>query len=218
MTVELEGVAGELLDVTCSSAPVDGFALAVACGFELRHGGVLEAQLRGSTIYINPKMRLTRQHMAAAHELGHFGLWRHEIQDSEEGADFIAGALLMPRRAMMRDIKRTAWSLERLRELHPNASTTALAVRIVQLREAVMTVIDPRGHKRPWRRMHPALEGYRCFERVSRWEQDLAKQAYAERVEVRGDGLCYAYPLFDDRGTEDRVIVVCDAEQLSARL
>jgi hypothetical protein len=208
---ELEAVASEILEATGTTAPVDAFALAAACGFELRLGGVPEAQIGRSTICVNPRMRQARQHMRIAHELGHFALERHGLPDSERGASYVGGALLLPRREMMRDISRTAWSLDAIRELHPNASNTAIALRITQLREAVMTIIDPKGHKRPWRQMSHALRGDERLRKLSDWERDLAACAYAEGREIRGDELCFAVPLLDDVGSDDRVAVVCDA-------
>lgn len=215
---EWEGAAAELLDATATSAPVDAFALAAACELEVRVGGVAEAELRDDVIYFNPKMRLARQHMRIAHELGHFALERHELPDSEDGARYVGGALLMPRREMVRDLTRTAWSIARLRELHFNASATALAIRITQLHDAVVSIIDPRGRKRAWRRPSPWIADRRLSGRPSRWEMELARAAWESRSEVRGDELCYAMPLFDDEGSEDRVIVVCELEQLSLRL
>lgn len=214
----LEGIAEEILDATSTTPPVDAFALAAACDFELRFGGVPEAQIRRSTICVNPRMRPARQHMRIAHELGHFALERHGLPDSERDASYVGGALLLPRREMIRDITRTAWSLDALRAMHPNASNTAIALRITQLREAVMTIVDPKGHKRPWRQMSHALRDDRRLLRMSEWERELAACAYAEGREVRGDELCFAVPLLDDTGSDDRVIVVCEAEQLGRRL
>lgn len=215
---EWEGAASEVLDATGTTAPVDAFALASACHLHVRVGGVAEAELRGDTIYFNPRMRLARQHMRIAHEIGHFALDRHELCDSEDGARYVGGALLMPRRELVRDLTRTAWSIPRLRELHVNASATALAIRITQLHDAVVSIIDPRGRKRAWRRPSPWIADRRLSGRPSRWETDLARAAWEARAEVRGDELCYAMPLFDDEGSEDRVIVVCELEQLSLRL
>ncbi|HEU4427818.1 MAG TPA: ImmA/IrrE family metallo-endopeptidase [Myxococcota bacterium] len=213
---EWEGAAAEVIDSTCTSAPVDGFRLAKACGFEVRlHAGRNET--RGEIIYINCRMRPQRQHGRLGHELGHYALARHEIPDSEEGARWAGGAMLMPRREADRDITRFAWSVAQLRAKHINVSATAIAVRITQLRDAVATLIDPRGHHKPWRVHSPWISEKR-FRRVSSWERELAERAYAEGVEVRGDELCYALPLIDGAVHEHRVLVVCELEQLSLRL
>ncbi len=214
--IEWEAAAEELLDATCTSSPVDAFALAPACGFEVRHR-VGRAERKGNVIYVNVRSRPVRQQMNISHELGHFAHERAGLVDSEPGAKYIGGALLLPRRDFNRDLTRTAWSLPKLRELHRNVSATAIAVRTTQLRDAVATVIDPRGHKKPWRVWSPWIADRR-LRRLSAFERELAERAYEERAEVRGDELCYAFPLVDGPPSEHRVVVVCEIEQLSLRI
>ena len=216
---EWEGVAREILDATATTTPVCAFALAKACELEVRPGDVAEAKLDGNVILYNPKMRLVRQHMRISHEIGHFGLERHGLPDSEDGARHIGGAMLAPWREMRRDLVETAWSIPKLRERHVNVSATALAIRITQLRDAVVALIDPRDRKRAWRRPSPWITDPRLSGRPSKFERELARAAWEAGEEVRGDELCYAVPLFDETGAgEDRVIVVCELEQLSLRL
>jgi hypothetical protein len=124
---------------------------------------------------------------------------------------------LLPRIAFDRDLRRTRWELAALRTLHPNVSATAIAIRITQLRDAVVTVFDPRGRLRPWRAASPWLVGPH-LQRVSRWERDLAAEAYEKNAEVRGDELCYAVPLVEGDRVNHRVLIVCELEQLSLRL
>jgi hypothetical protein len=214
---EWEAAAAEIIETTATSTPVDAFSLATACGFEVRPYPGSRAERRDNVIYLNTRMRSQRQHSAIAHELGHFALERHEIPDSEPGARWAGGALLLPGRVYGRDLTRTAWSISKLRELHVNASATALAVRITQLRDAVATILDPTGHRKPWRVFSPWINERR-LRRVSAWEQDLAVRAYDAREELRGDELCYAVPLLEGPIDEHRVIVVCELEQLSLRL
>jgi hypothetical protein len=104
-------------------------------------------------------------------------------------------------------------------EFHPEMLEPGetIAVRIVQVRDAVVSIIDPTGHRKPWRVFSPWVSERR-LRRVSPWERDLATQAYETREEVRGDELCYAVPLLDGETDEHRVIVVCELEQLSLRL
>lgn len=216
--MEWEGAAQEILDGTCTSAPVDAFKLAAACEIEIQPAAVAEAELRGDVILLNTKMRPQRQHMRITHELGHVALERHGIEDSEPGAKWAGGALLLPRRDFGRDLTHTAWSVPKLRALHVNASATAIAVRITQLRDAVVTILDPLGRRKQWRIMSPWIQDRRA-RRLSAWESELAAQAYDTRDEVRGDDLCYAVPLIDSGDPrEHRVIVVCELEQLSLRL
>ncbi len=160
-------------------------------------------------------MRPARQHMRIAHELGHFALERHGLDDTEDGARYVGGALLLPRRAMHRDLVETAWSITKLQKRHEHASATAIAIRITQLRDAVATVFDLAGHRKPWRRASSWITDARIG-RVSKFERDLAHRALEAGCEVRGDELCYAVPVVE--GNYSQVIVVCELEQLSLRL
>lgn len=214
--IDWEGAAEELLDATATSAPVDAFKLARACGLDVRPWSGRDAALSGETIYVNTRMRPSRQQGRVAHEIGHFALQRAGLEDSEAGAAWVGGALQLPRRELNPDLRRTAWSISKIRSKHLHASAAAVAVRITQLRDAVITILDPRGRKKLWRLPSPWIDDPRLA-RVSAWERDLARQAYEAREEVRGDELCYAWPVLED-DSEHRVIVVCELEQLSLRL
>lgn len=218
--IEWEGVAAELCGEIGCEPPVDAFELADACELEVQPAAIATAQIdhERRLIKLNTSMRRERQHMSIAHEIGHFALKRANALNDCPGARYIGGALMLPWSHFDRDLQRTAWALEALRLRHPNASTTAIAVRITQLRDAVVTILDPRGRRKHWRAASPWINEAR-FRRVTAWERELARLAYEERAEVRGDELCYAVPLIegDDPG-EHRVLVVCEIEQLSLRL
>lgn len=216
---EWEGLAVELGEETgCDDPPVDAFELADCAEFEVRaaQSGLSRLDLEERVIRVDLDQRPERVHMSIAHELGHWLLKRAGSPDSEWGAKYIGGALMMPRTPFGRHLTRTAWSIPRLRALHTNTSATAMAVRITQLRDAVATIVDPRGHKKPWRILSPWIAD-RALRHVSRWERELARQAYEAGDEVRGDELCYAVPL-TDHPREHRVLVVCELEQLALRL
>lgn len=209
-----EGIATAALDEASVGAPVSAFALADGLGLEVIawSGAGAELDFANRVIHVNPRARRERRHGLVAHEVGHYVL-RRARDDSEDGARFMSGALLLPRYDFDRDLRRTAWSLIKLRALHPNASAEMIARRIVELRDAVATVID-NGRARV-RVASPWLTDPR-LRRTSRWERDLAERALEAGEEVRGDELCYAVPLVE--GTWRRVIVVCEAEQLGLRL
>lgn len=214
-----EGTAAELGDATgCNDPPIDAFELAECCDLRIEPAPIATAQLDHAQrlIKLNVSMRPVRQHMSVAHEVGHFALIRAELENTCAGAGYVGGALLLPRRALDRDLTRT-WSIEAHRARHVNVSATAIAVRITQLRDAVATVLDPNGRKKPWRVVSSWVSEKR-FRRVSAWERDLASRAYDAREELRGDELCYALPLLDGPPDEHRVIVVCELEQLSLRI
>lgn len=218
--MDWEGAAAELSRETgCDEPPVDAFELADCCELEIEPAPIATAQLDHSKrlIKLNVSMRPVRQHMSIAHEVGHFALIRAELENTCPAAIYIGGALMMPWGFFDRDLQRFAWSLTALRARHVNASATAIAVRITQLRDAVATVLDPTGRKKPWRVVSPWVSEKR-FRRVSAWERDLATRAYDAGEELRGDELCYAVPLLDGPPDEHRVLVVCELEQLSLRL
>ncbi|AKF08858.1 hypothetical protein DB32_006007 [Sandaracinus amylolyticus] len=209
-----EGTAARALERAKVGAPVSAFELAKGLGLEIEawSGAGAELDADAQVIRVNPRVRLVRRHGLIAHECGHWVL-RIEGDDSEKGARYLAGAMLLPRWDFDLDLKRTAWSLLKLRDRHPNASAEMIARRIVEVREAVATIID--NGRVTSRVFTPGLMVEPRLRRVSRWERGLADQALEAGAEVRGDELCYAVPLVD--GPWRRVIVVCEAEQLSLR-
>lgn len=71
------------------------------------------------------------------HEVGHDALAYYGVRLSREAeersASRIACALILPRRAFLRDARACAWSIAQLRELWPLASPWMLARRLVDL-------------------------------------------------------------------------------------
>lgn len=212
--VAWEGTAARALERAKVGAPVSAFAVAEGLGLTVEPWSSAGASLDRvrRVILVNPRVRIVRRHGLIAHEAGHFVL-DEEGNDSEVGARYLSGALLLPRWDFGLDLKRTAWSLLKLRERHPFASAEMIARRIVELRDAVATVID---NGRVTRRIPSPWLADARLRRVSRWERELADAALDAGEEVRGDELCYAVPLVD--GPWRRVIVVCEVEQLSLRL
>lgn len=192
MDVELlEGVARDLLDDTCTEAPVSAFALAAAAGYAVTawqgQGALIDRS--GKTIYLSPFVRWPeRQHELIAHELGHALLWEHGIEDEEDAATFVGGALLVPRAALDRALKRDGWSIAALRRAHPHASEALLARRITQVRPCVATFFD--GPDVEERIASPWLD--RDVSPVRVWERELAARALEERGEQLVDGPCVA--------------------------
>lgn len=208
-----EGVAESLHDeVGGDDPPVSAFAIAAAVGLRLVPSYRDTGSLAGDVIRYPARARAVRQHGIVAHEIGHWALaWAGE-DDSEEGASYVAGALLLPRRVFDRDLRQT-WRVDELGAKHLHASAQMIATRICQLRDAVASVFDE--GKLRHRITSPWLRDQRLA-RASRWEHELAAEALASGEIVHGDELCYAVPVFD--GEFRRVIVVCEARQLALRL
>lgn len=215
MQAMLEGAAAEALERSKQGAPVSAFRVARGLGLEIEpwSGSGAQLNLDQMLIEVNPRARPVRQHGLIAHEIGHYLLRiTSGLVDSEAAARYLAGALLLPRWDFDVDLRRTGWSFARLRERHPNASAEMIARRIVELRDAVATILD--NGKVTRRVVTEGIVDPRV-RRMTRWERELADAALAMGEEVRGDELCYAVPIID--GQWRRVIVVCELEQLSLR-
>lgn len=202
-----EGIAREALESTCACAPVDAFALADALGLTVRswpgHGALLDYD--GASVFLTTRpTRPTRQHGLVAHELGHFLLREHREPDDEMAARYLAGALLVPREELDRDLRRVGMSILALREKHANASHEMIARRITQLRSAIVTVVDngivTARAASPWL-PKPRLE-------APAWEMELARAAVEQGEELR-HGQTVATPAIT--GARRRALVVARA-------
>lgn len=211
-----EGIADEILSETgCDEPPVSAFVLAECCELTVQAWGRGYGRLEADRKLIKYPIgaRPVRQHGLIAHEIGHWALRRGREDNTEDGARFLAGAFLLPRRVVDRDLTRVAWEMDALRAKHVNASVEMIARRITQLRDAVATVFD---NGRVTRRVASSWLAEPRFRRVSRWERALAETALEHGKTVHGDELCYAVPVIDP--PYHRVVVVCEAEQLSLKL
>jgi hypothetical protein len=208
----LEGVAEDVLGETGVSAPVDAFELADLCGLEVAYGATRGAHLDGQRIVLAPGARRVREHGLVAHETAHHLLDRAAEENSEMGARYLSGALMLPRREFERDLRRS-WNVTEHRAKPVNVSAEMIARRLVQLRDGVATVIDQGRVKArvasPWL-LSPSLG------RLSRWERELADEALRSGEPVQGDDLVWACPFID--GPWERVVVVAELDQLSLRL
>jgi hypothetical protein len=87
-----------------------------------------------------------------AHEMGHDILrWAGErlpYEEEERAASRIGSALLLPRRAFLRDLDAHAWDLAALRDLWPLASLWVLARRTHELRVGAAALFSPSGRCR----------------------------------------------------------------------
>lgn len=215
MTPAWEGIAADVLASTgCDDPPVDAIELAELCGLEVAHvPHVPGGRLVGRRIEVNPKLRLVRLHGTVAHELAHDLLERAKEENTEPAARYLAGALMLPRRAFLRDMGQTQWSLVLLRERHPNASAEMIARRIVSLRDAVASIWDE-GRCRV-RVASPWLDERVVGRRTTALERGLAAHVLETGKVERPADLVWAVPFFD--GKHRRVVVVVEAEQLALR-
>lgn len=207
--IEWEGIARAALERTGVDAPVNALELAAEDGEVLllptssqtgANGASLQRLPDGQwLIRYDPTLREVRMHGNVAHEYGHVILTRAGC-DSERGARYVAGALLAPRSALDRDLRR-GWALPTLMELHPNASAEILARRICELRDAEALIVD-QGKLRAWHRS-PWLEP--APNRITKAYRALVDDVLESERHTERDGTD-AWPLFD--GVFRRVVLV----------
>jgi hypothetical protein len=197
MRESFEGIAAELHERAPTEPPVDAVELAEGLGLEVCYSDAGEAILMGSTIFVPRRVRISRLHWLIAHELGHWALRDAGEDDTcERAANYVGGALLLPR-AVLNQQLRSGWDLERLRRSHPHAPASAIAARVVQLREEAGAAVYDQGRLR------------HRWGRAFRDEPRMAAEALATGAPVRLDDLTGAWPVFD--GTYRRVIVLGEA-------
>jgi hypothetical protein len=213
---EWEGCARYVHDETGVDTPVDAFTLAYAFDLRLnpRNGG--GASLNGQDLFYDASAPLRVQHMLVAHEVGHYALRYCGEPDSEEAADYLASALMLPRRTFDRDLIETAWDLEQLCARHPNVTGEVVALRIPELREAMVTVADvswpltrllPRSRVwSPWFEETPNM--------LTAVEYDIAGRAVVTGETQRFGGIT-AYPLRQpSERSASSVVIVADGSVL----
>jgi len=189
----LEGLARELLERVGLEAPIDALDLAEALGLQVAYASASHSAIFGRTILVPARARVSQLHWLAAHEIGHFVAREAGEDDAcDVVANYLAGALLLPRAQFERDLRR-GWDLRALMGRHPYAPAHAIAVRVVQLREASTAVYDQGRLRRRWGRP---------LER----ERELVTSALETGDAVRIDDLTGAWPVFD--GAHRRVIIL----------
>lgn len=207
-----EGIAlGLLMELGDPNPPINAFELARACGLRVVSADIKHAQLMGDVIRVNTRARRERQHGMVAHELGHWALNRASEPQSEEAADMIGAALMLPRNTFDADLRSTGWDLRALRAKHVNCSAELIARRVVALRDACVAVWD--NGKLKARVASPWLPD--GFARISGFERQLAADVLEAGDAIERGNLLWGFAVFS--GAWRRVITVCEAEQLALR-
>lgn len=195
-TADLEGIAADLHASTGDLLPVDAFELAHLCGLELRAWSRADGSvnLESGVIRYPARARHVRKHGVVAHELGHWALHQvNEDHHAEWAARYLAGALLLPRAAFLRDAWACDWDLEELQRRHPHASAEMVVVRMTQVSPACAWVWDDGRVRRTY--------GANAGEDV----EAIVGRVLASEAPLR-DGAVRAWPLLE-RGYR-RVVVV----------
>lgn len=199
---DLEGIAADVLGATACAMPVDALRLATLCGLRVQHGRPERLDLDAGIIFVDVRARAERVQGTVAHELGHFALDRAGEADSEDAASYIGAALIAPRPIVAGHVRHAGpLDLAGLRAACPNASTTLLARRVSEVRDAVVSIVD---HGRVRARVaSPWLP--RPAQRLDRLERLLVDGALQHEQTVRARDVV-AVPLIDGRWR--RVVVL----------
>lgn len=193
----LEGIACRIHDAY-GRVPVDAFELAELLDVHVRFWPKGHGMRDGDSVWCPAplKARETRRHGIIAHELAHWLLEQFGLEHRcEASARYLAGALMLPREVLLRDLAEVDLDLAELQRRHPNASAEMIVARISQVQGATAWVWD----------------NGRLARRYGIAEADVAE--YVDRVlrleEPVRDGALVAWPVFDGRWR--RVIVMCAA-------
>lgn len=179
---DLEQVARDLVDTLALQPPVDALELAKRCGLELRPG---QPRRDGSIIYVPMGRELLAQQWFCAHELGHWALERAKERQSEDGASYIAAALLIPKRALELEAKRSYWDLARLSKMFSTASTVTIARRMTFVLEGCAASVH-RPVARPIRYGAKHYDYAAELELVERaWKDGEAREGTANALRVK---------------------------------
>jgi hypothetical protein len=144
-------LAEQLLDDCGIAAPADAFAVAECLGLTIVHGSQACISCEQQLVYLPSTMRPERRQFQLAHEIGHYILRLHGIEDTESRCNRFASALLLPRRDFLASLRRHGWQIAWLKQQWPRVSHEAIGRRICALRrDATMWMLDqpPKGDVR----------------------------------------------------------------------
>ena len=177
---------------------------------DVRRTGRRGSCIAGDRVLVDGGATPEQQAFDLAHELGHFALERYNDEQSERGANYIAGALLLPRRSMRVALVKFGWDLEQLRRHFLHASPEVIARRIADVTEAVVTITD--GRRVLARVASPWLVPPRPT--LTAVEREVMKRAVDGGARV-DDGWISCTPYL--QGPQRRVIIIAEREQLELR-
>ena len=139
----LEAIAQDILNETGLGAPMDAFELAECCGLTVKFSSSRKGNLADGVIRCPAGTSNVHQHGTVAHEVGHWALVRAGLDgQDEDDARYMAGALMIPRPALLDDLRTRTWDLLEIHPRHPNASWEMLVIRCVQVADAYASIWD----------------------------------------------------------------------------
>lgn len=184
---ELEGVARDFVEATGLGAlPVDLEVLAHCYEIGVAHSA--QGAVAGSVMLAPQRRTAPRSRFGLAHELAHVAVAHMGLSpaDDETAAHYVAGAILVPEKAMRALMRDTAHDLRAL-VVASGASWEACARRYVQVWSGYATIWDSAHRVRrvpsPWLSERP----------ITTMELDQARECRAAREDVRTEGQSGSY-------------------------
>jgi hypothetical protein len=212
-----EKVAASIIRSAGVRVPVDALEVAAAVGLKLipLHSANLRAVRfddRGGIIFNKKMDPFALQHQVALYTAE--WILTREIRGcpTEQPIRHVARATMLPKDIFQDDLVAAAWNLLKMQRLnHEHAPAEMIGERICDFRDAVCTVWDAE------RVIHRTVSPWLPFDEyraVTRKERSLAREARQAGEIVHLAERFYAVPIANTQ----RVIVVCEASQLSLRL
>jgi hypothetical protein len=135
MDPRLEEIAEELLAAVGARPPVSARALAHWCGLTLATRNCELSAVRGCALIIDGNAPEREQEAALAVHIAHWRLARAGYDDlSDRAVEYEARALLLPREAFARDMRRNP-EFAQLERIHRYASARFIRARALDLAE-----------------------------------------------------------------------------------
>lgn len=217
----MEGLADEILDRLDIRDPVSAWEIVGALEVRVVHGGrgvvptiEFDPTAREWLMRVDGTERMGRLEMRVLHEVSHPLLKQAGLPDTEDYAWALAAALLLPRSAFLREVRRHGGRLDELAQVFPHASSEAIARRAVELADSLhlwVWDVQPRP-RRPRRVLSP---GWRWDSpHPTTPERDALECARRDACAVEPIGGVRAWPVLDD--PYERVLCVADGEVLLA--
>ena len=204
IAIIIEKEVSRILEI-CSieRPPVDAFLVAEKLDYEisiddkLKTRGYKRRRWGKDEIIVNSPSKSERKHFTIAHEIAEHTLACGELtgEDLEKACNAMASSLLMPAQWFEMDAKACNFDLLELKKIYSTASHEAVAYRMLQFSECIITIFDngkvtvrKASINNPCRHIHP-IE-VKCFQKVSNSGEPSAVSG--DNVRVQG------WPAFKD--------------------
>lgn len=172
----LEDLASQTLADLRLRAPISAHRLARGLRLKIERWDGDNACVVGTRVLLPRGLSRRRRHGIIAHEVAHVLLDDADLPNTEENADYLAGALLVPLHALDLDLQEMGVRLPSLLKRHRNASSTLLATRVGELLRAGVSLW--RADVLQWHRLYRNREPSMLIELLARRARARAGEAF----------------------------------------